>query len=1105
MRGTIRLSTVRWPWIQTALVVTLVTLFASWLAAARAEAAPTAAWKLIAVPYPTNFEAGTTAAGYEGPGFQLIATNVGGAPTSGEFTLNYTLPAGVSLSPEIAPKGYYQTQENVPELSCAVSAGVVSCSGGKPTDPPLYPGQTALVYIGLEVPLGASGTLASEASVEGGSATVTSTVAEALVTSAPAPFDFLDQHSGAYGSATNDDGSTATLAGSHPYQLSLGFELNANPPEGLGGASRVLGGGLRNASGDLPRGVVLNPNATPKCTEVQLEAVDSCPGVTQIGTARVSTTLFGSNPGGAMLPLYNMVPPVGVPAEFAFEVINGVYIHILGRVRSNGDYGLSGDVRNITAKVGVLGTDLSFWGNPTDESHDFARKRCLVEEFTEENEAHEIVPVGCPPGERFDTAFVTLPSSCSESPIDTLFHATNWIGEAAERGFESADLNGDPTGIDGCNQLKFDPTIEAKPTTNLADSPSGLDFDLKQPQELKVDGRSTANLKDTTVTLPAGMALNPSAGDGLAGCTPQQLGEDGTEPANCPDASKIGSVEAKTPLLENPLEGAVYLATPFNNPFNSLLAIYIAVEDPLTGVVAKLPGKVTADPVTGQLTTTVEESPELPLEDVALHLFTGPRASLTTPASCGQYTTTSTLTPWSTPEGADAHPIDTFETTTSPSGGACPRNAGEAANKPSFSAGTISPQAGAYSPFVLKVSREDGTQRIAGIDTSLPQGLTGKLAGIPYCPEAAIAQAIGRTRNGDGATEKASPSCPASSEVGTADVAAGSGITPLHVTAHAYLAGPYKGAPLSVVVITPAVAGPFDLGVVTTRVALYVDPETAKIHAVSDPLPQIIDGIPLDVRSISLELGRPSFTLNPTSCDPTAVAGQATSALGIPAALSSPFQVGGCNSLPFKPKLAIKLKGGTKRGDFPALTATATAKPGEANIGSVSVELPHSAFLEQSHIGTVCTRVQFNQGSIPGAACPARSIYGKATLKTPLLDQPLAGPVFLRSSTHKLPDLVVALHGQVDVVVAGKVDSVKGALRNTFEAVPDAPFSKFTLQMQGGKKGLIVNSRNLCAQANKATVQMDGQNGKAYDSTPVVKAKCGGKKARKGKKGHKKG
>jgi len=558
----------------------------------------------------------------------------------------------------------------------------------------------------------------------------------------------------------------------------------------------------------------------------------------------------------------------------------------------------------------------------------------------------------------------------------------------------------------------------------------------------------------------------------------------------------------KTPLLEDPLEGNVYLAKPFDNPFGTLLGIYLAIDDPQTGTIAKLPGKVEADPQTGQLTTTFTESPELPLEDVRLHLFNGPRAALTTPQTCGTYTTTSELTPWSTPEGADAHPTDSFETTTSPNGGACPRSPGEAANRPSFSAGTISPQAGSYSPFVLHLAREDGTQRISGIDTTLPEGLTGKLAGVAQCPEAAIAAAKAREAPNQGAAEIQGPSCPASSEVGTADVAAGSGITPLHVQGHAYLAGPYEGAPISLVVITPAVAGPFDLGAVTTRVALHVDPETARIHAVSDPLPQILDGIPLDVRSIALELGRPDFSLNPTSCDPMAVGGSVTSALGMSQALSSPFQVGGCSALPFKPKLSVKLKGGTRRGDFPALTAIATAKPGEANIGSVAVTLPHSAFLEQGHIGTVCTRVQFAQGAVPGEACPKRSIYGKATAITPLLAQPLSGPVYLRSSSHQLPDLVVALHGQVDVVLDGRVDSVKGALRNTFEAVPDAPVTKFVLKMQGGRKGLIVNSRNLCASTNRATVLMDGQNGKTHDTRPVVKARCGGKGRKRHRKGH---
>ncbi len=1058
--------------------------------ASAAEPGAKPGWRLSVIAYPANFKPGAMSSVYnQGPGYALVATNTGAAPTEGQYTIEDTLPSGVVPSPAQPPTGEFGAEFARHKLSCTVAGQTVSCG----TSEALYPGQKVVAFVPLEVEAAAPDTVVNQAQVEGGGAEPATATVPTTVSAEPAPLGFLPESSGAHGSATNADGSTATLSGSHPYQLSVGMEFNSNPENGH--TSYVPGGGVRDITGEVPQGMVINPNAVPQCEEVDLESevfgAASCPEDTQIGLISLSSSIGGESPGISLFALYNMVPPAGTPAEFGFEPVAGIFIHLLGRVRSNGDYGLAADVRNIPAQVGIIGNEVTFWGNPTDSGHDQVRGLCLI------------YGGSCPLKEELHTAAVSLPSSCSAEPIDTFLHIANWLGEGAEASYESTDGNDNPVGIDGCNSLQFEPTIEARPTTNLADSPSGLEFDLKQPQEEDPHGRSTANLKDTTVTLPAGMALNPSAGSGLGGCTPQQLGEDGTKPAGCPSDSKIGSVEVKTPLLKNPLEGAVYLATPFNNPFNSLLGIYIAVEDPQTGVVAKLSGKVSADPNTGQLTTMVQESPELPLEDVKLHLFNGPRAALTTPQTCGAYTTTSTLTPWSTPEGADAHPSDSFETTTSPQGGNCPRNGGEAPNKPAFSAGTISPQAGAYTPFVLHISREDGTQRISGIDTTLPEGLTGKLAGIPYCPESGIAQAMGRTKNGDGALEKASPSCPTSSEVGTADIAAGSGITPIHVGAHVYLAGPYKGAPISIVVITPAVAGPFDLGVVTTRVALNVDPETAKIHAVSDPLPQILDGIPLDVRSISLELGRPNFSLNPTSCNPMAVGGSLTSALGSTQALSSPFQVGGCNTLPFKPKLQITLKGGTKRGDFPALTATATAKPGEANIGRVSVELPHSAFLEQSHIGTVCTRVQFNQGSVPGAACPARSIYGKATLTTPLLAQPLAGPVFLRSSSHQLPDLVVALHGQVDVVVAGKVDSVKGALRNTFEAVPDAPFTKFTLQMQGGKKGLIVNSRNLCAAANKATVLMDGQNGKAWDTTPVVKAKCGGKGRKKAS--HKKG
>lgn len=645
-----------------------------------------------------------------------------------------------------------------------------------------------------------------------------------------------------------------------------------------------------------------------------------------------------------------------------------------------------------------------------------------------------------------------------------------------------------------------------KPELPSPNSPPGLTLD---ESELPL---SSAHLKDTTVTLPAGLVVNPSAANGLGTCSEGEIGyapsggkiHFSTAPQSCPAASKLGTVEVNTPLLGHKLGGAVYLAQPYANPFGSFLAIYLAVEDEETGINAKLAGKITPDPNTGQLTAHFEENPQLPLEDVELHFFNGPKAALKTPLACGAHTTTSTLVPWSTPEGATVHPSDTFQTSVPAGGsGSCPASEAQAPNAPSFTAGTIAPQAAAYTPFVLKLVRQDGTQRLKQIDTTLPKGLTGKLAGIPYCPEAAIAQAISREAPNQGALEQAHPSCPAASEIGTATVGAGAGITPYYTTAHAYLAGPYKGAPLSMAIIAPAVAGPFDLGAVVVRTPFYVNSETAQIHAVSDPLPQIIQGVPLDIRSIALKLDRPSFTLNPTSCDPMQVLGSSTSALGSPASLESPFQVGGCKALKFSPKLAISLKGGTKRGRFPALKAVLTYPqgPNYANTASAQVTLPHGEFLENAHFKTICTNVQFKAN-----ACPPGSIYGKARAFTPLLDKPVEGPVYLRSSTHELPDLVISLQGQVDADLVGRVDTGKHkGLRTTFESAPDVPVSKVVLEMQGGKKGLLVNSENICSTEQRAIADLTAQNGKVSETNPLVRNDCKGKAKKKHKKTHKGG
>jgi hypothetical protein len=409
----------------------------------------------------------------------------------------------------------------------------------------------------------------------------------------------------------------------------------------------------------------------------------------------------------------------------------------------------------------------------------------------------------------------------------------------------------------------------------------------------------------------------------------------------------------------------------------------------------------------------------------------------------------------------------------------------------------------------MRLAREDGSQEIKGLDATLPPGLTGRLAGVSYCPESSIAQARARSKPGEGATEQSSPSCPAGSELGSVAVSAGAGPAPFTTGGRAYLAGPYKSAPISLVVITPAVAGPFDLGTVVVRNALHVDPTTAQVSVKSDPIPTILEGIPLDVRSIEVKIDRNQFTLNPTSCNPMAI-GASAAGLASVASLTQRFQVGECEALGFKPKLSLRLKGGTHRGDHPAITAVLAPRPGDANIAQVSVALPHSEFLEQAHIRTVCTRVQFAADQ-----CPAGSVYGEAEATTPLLDQPLRGPVYLRSSSNKLPDLVVALRGPdsqpVEIHAVGRVDSVNGGIRNSFEVVPDAPVSKFVLRMRGGKRGLLVNSRDLCkGKTQRATVRMLAHNGARHDPRPALQAsgcakgkhhakKHHGKQAKKGK------
>ncbi len=694
----------------------------------------------------------------------------------------------------------------------------------------------------------------------------------------------------------------------------------------------------------------------------------------------------------------------------------------------------------------------------------------------------------------------------------------------------------DPTPpVTGCDDealaSQFHPGIKAEPvqegTQTQADQPAGLNVSLDFPQTNDPTDLSTAfdaslpqapEPKDITVKLPPGVSISPASADGLGSCSDlasdpagDQVHYDSTKSVTCPAASIIGTASTTTPLVASrdpvddkvtgpePIHGEVYLLKPHPGDFSpngdedGTFRLLIQLESKRYGINFKLPGTAVADKTTGQLTTTFLDNPQLPSSTLELDLKSGPRAPLATPPTCGTFTTTSLMVPWSTPGTPDAAPSSSFAVESGPNGTACANSPAARPFNPTIDAGTESEGAGQSSPFVLHLSRNDGEQELSTIDLTMPKGFTAKVAGIPYCPEAAIASAHGRT----GAAEQANPSCPAASQIGTLTAGAGPGPAPFYSTGNAYLAGPYKGAPLSLVFITPVVAGPLDLGTVVVRAAAFVDPETTQVRIKADPLPTILDGVPLRIRSIVAHIDRSGFSLNPTNCEVKSITSTIGSANGATAAPTDGFQVEGCTGLGFAPKLSLKLKGSTRRTGNPALTAVVNFPSGAfANIASASVALPKSEFLDNTHIKTVCTRVQF-----AAKACPVDSIYGFAKATTPLLVGPIEGPVYLRSSSNKLPDLVADMGGQLEVDLVGKVDSAKnGGLRNTFEAVPDAPVSKFTLELEGGKKGLLENSENLCKHPQHATANFIGQNGKVYNTKPLVANSCKSAKSKRAKR-----
>jgi hypothetical protein len=886
-----------------------------------------------------------------------------------------------------------------------------------------------------------------------------------------------------------EDGTTATAAGTHPFVFTTTLAVNAKPDLEQG---ELPEDSIKDLRITLPPGLVGNPGAVPTCPAADFATIvnglSSCPDNSAIGFADLRVALPFEVPDTYRVGFYNLAPAPGVAAEFGLVVL-GVPVTFDAGVNPNPPYNLviSGD--NVPQGARFFSSTVSVWGNPANPIHDALRGRCA--------EGTSVCHVNLP-----EKPFLTLPRSCT-GPLPMDFKARSWQepGILLDYPIQSAH------GMGNCASLHFAPDITAEPTSRSAEASSGLDFHLDIDDEglISPEGTAKSDIRKAVVTLPQGVTVNPSVAEGLATCSEAAFASEtvDSEPGlGCPQASKVGEVEVETPLLEGRLlKGSLFVATQDENPFHSLIAIYMVIKDPGLGVLVKLPGRVDPDPRTGQLVTTFGEAPyeipQFPFSHFRFHFREGARAPLVTPPACGKYEIKTVFTPWANPDAPYVTSAP-FEIDHGVNGGPCPPG-GVPPFAPGFEAGSINNNAGSYSPFYMRLTRKDGEQDMTRFSSVLPRGVVGKIAGLAKCPDAAVAAAKAKS----GRAELVSPSCPESSRIGRTLGGVGVGSVLTYAGGSLYLGGPYGGDPLSVIAITPAVAGPFDAGTIVVRVALTLDPETAEVQvdgANSDPIPHILKGIPLKVRDLRIYADRPNFTLNPTSCNPS----QAKATLfgsfldvfnpadDVPVPLASRYQAANCSRLGFKPKLSFSLTGGTRRGDHPAFKAVVVPRPGDANIGKTVVTLPHSAFLDQGHIRTLCTRVQFR-----AQQCPAGSIYGHVKAKSPLLDETLEGPVYLRSSSHPLPDLVFALRGIVEVDVVARIDSTKGRIRTTLDSPPDAPVSRFVLEMQGQKKGLIVNSRNLCAHKARAIADLSGQNGRSFVSKPVVKASCGGAKQKR--------
>jgi hypothetical protein len=1029
----------------------------------------------------------------------LTAENLGDAPTAGKVTISDQLPAGLKATGIKGVAGGLSIFDRGPVRCTTVKGVTCTIEKYETTNPErekevvdqfLPPYEQIEVVISVEVKPGAHSGEVNSASVSGGGAAAAANTSHPIQVGGVPRFGIeeyrlIPEQAG---------GQIDTQAGSHPFQVTSVVTLNSQTPDRAGNPRTVAL--PRDVTAQLPPGFIGNPTPFAQCTDAQFakdikvdnQSINACPAASAIGV----TTVTFNEPnalgfGTITVPIFKMVPRAGEPARFGFKALGIVAAFLDISLRSGTDYGVTVSSLQIPEIQWLLGVKLTFWGVPGAAEHDGQRGWNCLQQLGG--------PGACQPsGERTPPPFLVMPTSCA-ALFESTIGADSWA--AAGKPSEVADplTYRLPQAIDGCNHLPFSPSIKATPDGSAASTPTGLNVDVHVPQDAVLNAESLAEsaVKDITVALPQGMAINPSGGGGLLACSEGLVGflgfadlqgqsiasfterlPDPLQPGTnfCPDASKVGTVDISTPLLPpgQHVRGSVYLATQNENPFGSLIAMYIIAEDPISGALVKLPGEVHLTEL-GQIVTTFKSNPQLAFEDAQLHFFGGERAPLGTPAHCGSYTTNASFTPWSGNEAVNSQ--SAFQITSGLHGKPCP--GASLPFSPTLTAGTTNIQAGAFSTLTTTIGREDGNQDLGSVSLHMPQGLSGILANVKLCPEAQANAGM----------------CSEESKIGETTVSAGLGSDPVSVTGgKVYITESYKGAPFGLSIVNPVKAGPFDLehdtsnpnqqppcDCVVVRARIEVDPLTTQLTVSTDKegpyaIPHMIDGIPVQIQHVNVLITRPGFTFNPTNCSPQSITAGIASDQGASQAVSVPFQVTNCSTLAFKPDFKASTAAKTSKANGASLSVKLSYPKApfgsQANIAMAKVDLPRQLPSRLTTLQKACLAKVFEANP---ASCPSASIVGHAKVTTPLLPVPLNGPAyFVSHGSESFPSLTIILQGYgVTVELVGSTFIKNGVTSNTFKATPDAPFNTFELTLPQGPFSALAANGDLCKSANTTT------------------------------------